>query len=142
MLVLFPVLVAAGEFYRLSLSDQALARATHLAAVAASRNPLVCEFAARNAFAEDSLAAWLFDRDDNGRLGFVSGQGPDGSADEEVRIDIVADNGDASDGVVFDQTLCGASGSIIRVRAVVPVRLPFGLRTIGRERVSWALNQL
>lgn len=141
LLVLLPLAVAAGEFYRLSLSDQALARAAHVAALAAGRDPARCELAARDGFETVDTAIWLFDRDDDGNIGFVSGQGPDGSSGQEVRIDIVADDGDVSNGVVFDQPLCGVAGSMIRVRAVVPVRMPFGLRPIGRERVTWAVNQ-
>lgn len=139
--VLLSLLVAAGEFYRLSLFDQALAQATHEAALAAGRDSGRCELAAQDGFAAVAMAVWLFDRDDDGTIGFVSGQGPDGSMNQEIRIDIAADDGDMSNGVDFDRPLCGAAGSMIRVRTVAPVRMPFTRRMIERERVTWALNQ-
>ena len=141
LLVLLPLAFAAGEFLRISVYDQTLARATHLAAIGAGRDPGACELSARNAFAADDMAAWLFDRNDDGRIGFVSGQGPDGTAEQEVRIDIVADDGDLSNGVVYDQALCGVSGSMIQVRSVIRARMPFGIGHLAREHVSWALNQ-
>lgn len=141
LLVLLPLAVAAGEFLRLSLQDQTLARATHLAARAAGRNPGDCETAARNAFAGDRMAQWLFDRDGNDRIGFVAGAGPDGSPAQEVRIDITADDGDASNGVTFNQRLCGNPGSMVQVRSVISVRMPFLRSRIEREHTSWALNQ-
>lgn len=138
---MLPLLFGVGEFYRLSLSDQALARAAHLAARAAGTDPGNCEQAARAAFEGDSLAGWLFDRDDDGTIGFVSGGGPDGSAGQEVRIDISSDDGDVSNGVDFTGSQCGNPGSWIRVRVVVPVRARFAFRDVLRERVSWAVNQ-
>ena len=141
LLVFFPLIVAAGEFYRLSLYDQALARATHLAARAAGSDPSGCEEAVRNAFQRDSLAIWLFDRDSDGQIGFVFGSGPDGSTDQEVRLDIAADDGDISNGVHFNSPDCGGAGSWIRVRAVVPIRSNLAFRNVMRQRVSWALNQ-
>ena len=141
LLVFLPFVVAASEFYRLSLSDQALARATHLAAMAAGRDPGNCEGAVRNAFQSDSLARWLFDRNDDGRIGFVSGEGPSGGSDEEVRIEVEADDGDLSNGIDFSNPNCGVPGSWIRVRVVVPVRSTVAFRDVMRQRVSWAMNQ-
>ena len=139
--VLIPVTFAAGEFGRVSLCDQALARATHLAALAASRNAGDCQSKAREAFAGDTVALWLFDADDSGRLGFVTGAAPDTSAGQEVRLDIAADDGDVANGVTFDQALCGVAGSWIRVEASVPIRSRFGLGNIVRRHASWSLNQ-
>ena len=141
LLVLLPLLFAVGEFYRLSMHDQALARATHVAARAAGSNPSDCEQAVRAAFESVSLARWFFDQDNDGQIGFVSGNGPDGSADQEVRIDITSDDGDISNGVDFSEPQCGVAGSWIRIRAVVPVRSGFALRNVLRQRESWALNQ-
>ena len=135
LIVLIPVVLAAGEFGRVSLCDQALARATHRAAVAAGRDPSDCETRAREAFEGDALARWLFDTDDNGRIAFGAGDG------QEVRLDIAADNGDLTDGVDFDQPLCGDAGSWIRVQTSVTVRARFGLGDILRREASWALNQ-
>lgn len=141
LLIVLPLAIAVGEFLRLSLQDQTLARATHLAARAAGRDPAGCETAARDAFADDGMALWLFDRDGDGSIGFVHRAGPDGSATQEVRIDITADDGDVSNGIDFDQPVCGNPGSLIRVRSVVSVRLPFLRRSAEREHTSWALNQ-
>ena len=140
LLVMAPLMVAVAEFYRLSLSDQVLARATHVAALAGARDPANCETAVRDAFAGHGLAAWLFDRNDDGRLGFVTGSEPDGSANSEVRIDIASDI-DLSDGVDFAGPLCGTPGSWIRVRSRVGVRVRFGLSNVMRESVGWAVNQ-
>lgn len=141
MLVFFPLLLAVGEFYRLSFIDQALARASHRAATAAGRDPGNCEQAARAAFAGDSVAGWLFDRDNDDRIGFVAGGLPDGTPEQEAGLVIGSDDGDVSNGVVFDQPDCGVAGSWIQVRAVVPVRARFAFREIRRQRMSWAVNQ-
>ncbi|MCY3620821.1 MAG: hypothetical protein OXH68_03810 [Gammaproteobacteria bacterium] len=141
LLVFLPLLFAVGEFYRLSLCDQALARGAHLAARAAGGDPDNCASAARAAFEGDSLAGWLFDRNDDGSIGFVSGAGPDGSSAQEVRIDISSDDGDLSNGVDFADSLCGSEGSWIRVEIVVSVRARFTFQEMPRKQVSWAVNQ-
>ncbi|MCY3596307.1 MAG: hypothetical protein OXG71_02560 [Rhodospirillales bacterium] len=141
LLVVLPLMVAVGEFYRLSLYDQVLARATHVAAAAGGRDPANCETAVRDAFANHAMAAWLFDGNDDGAIGFVSGTDPDGTAASEVRIDIASDV-DLSDGVDFAGALCGTAGSWIRVEARVGVRMPFRFGRIMRQRVGWAVNQL
>ena len=130
LLAILPLFLAVGEFYRLSLCDQALARATHLAALGASRNPGNCQQAARDGFVEHGLARWLFDADGDGAIG-----------NSEVRLDIAADDGDVANGVAFDQSLCGNSGSWIRVTASVSLRAPFGTGTVLRRHESWAANQ-
>ena len=141
LLVFATLLTFVGEFYRLSLVDQALARATQLSAAAAGSDPSQCGDAARRAFAGDQLARWLFDRDGDGGIGFVADAGPDGSGAQEVRLDIAADDGVIATGVDFTSPLCGVAGSWIRVRAVVPVRTKFGTGTILRRYDGWALNQ-
>ena len=140
LLVMAPLMVAVAEFYRLSLCDQVLARATHLAALAGARDPGNCETAVRDAFAGHGLAAWLFDRNGDGTVGFVTGTDPDGSAASEVRIDIASDM-DLSDGVDFTGSLCGTPGSWIRVQSKVEVRVRFGLATVVRQQAAWAVNQ-
>lgn len=139
--VLIPVIVTAAEFGRVSLGDQALARATHRAALAAGQTPADCERQARDAFEDDAVALWLFDADDNGRISFVTGIAPDTAAGQEVRLDISADDGDVANGVTFDQALCGVPGSWIRVQASARVRSLFALGDMVRQRASWALNQ-
>jgi len=141
LMVLIPVVLTAGEFGRVSLCDQALARATHSAAVAAGRNPVDCERRAREAFEGDAIARWLFDADDDGRISFVAGAAPDPETGQEVRLDIAADDGDVANGVAFDQALCGVPGSWIRVQTSVAIRSRFGLGDILRREASWALNQ-
>ena len=141
LLVFATFLTFVGEFYRLSLVDQALARATQLGATAAGSDPDRCADAARRAFAGDRLAQWLLDLDGDGGIGFVVGAGPDGSGGQEVRMDIAADDGVIATGVDFTTPLCGVAGSWIRVRVVVPVRMRFGAGTILRRYDGWALNQ-
>lgn len=140
LIVMLPLVIAVGEFYRLSLSDQIQARATHLAALAGARDPDNCETAVQGAFASHGLAAWFFDSDGDGTIGFVSGTDPSGSAGSEVRIDIASD-ADLSDGVDFAGTLCGPPGSLIRVRSKVQIRAQLGFGRVIREQVGWAVNQ-
>ena len=141
LMVMLPVLFAAGEFGRVSLCDQMLARATYRAAVAAARNA-DCEASARAAFAADRITRWLFDANDDGEIGFVTGAAPDPAAGGEVRLDIAADDDDVSNGVDFNAPEpCGEPGSWIRVETSVPIRTRFGLGTIVRRQASWALNQ-
>lgn len=141
LMVMLPVTFAAGEFGRVSLCDQALARATHRAAVAAGMNADDCENQAREAFAGDAVARWLFDFDDDGAIGFVTGTAPDLDAGREVRLDIVSDDRDVSNGVDLSTPGCGEPGSWIRVEAWVPIRGRFGIGDIVRRHASWALNQ-
>ena len=130
LLVVLPLFFAVGEFYRLSLCDQALARATHIAAMAAGRNAGNCQQAARDGFQEHGLARWLFDQNGDGTVGAG-----------EVALVIAADDGDLANGVEFDQSLCGGDGSWIRVTASVSLRAPFGTGTVLRRHESWATNQ-
>ncbi len=141
LMVMLSVAFAAGEFGRVSLADQVLARATYSAAVAAGRNADDCENQARAAFAGDAVALWLFDLDDDGQIGFVSGAAPDPDAGGEVRLDIAADDAVVFNGVVFGTAGCGDPGSWIRVEASVTIRTRFGTGDIVRRRASWALNQ-
>lgn len=143
LLVLAAVVAGVAEFYRLSLVDQVLARATHDAAAAAGRNPGQCEQAVQSAFAQDQVARWLFDGDDSGAIGFIMGPGapPDGSPLQEVRLEIMADDGTLDNGVDFAIASCGTAGSWIRVRSIVPVRPRFGAGRILWRHESWAVNQ-
>ena len=63
------VLLPVTEFYRLSLFDQALARATHEGARAAAADPASCTSAVIEAFNQDDLTAWLFDLNNDSRIG-------------------------------------------------------------------------
>ena len=138
-----------GEMLRISMYDQALARATHQGARAAAADPTKCETAIVEAFQADRFARWLLDQNNNDRVDIVArpSSWPDASAGEEVQITVVADS-DLFDGVDWEIAgRCGPAGSWIRVRSRVviepgmaPLRLlwPGGLR---RQHQSWARNQ-
>ena len=138
----------AGEFLRLSLIDQTLARATHEAARAAGADPGNCLAAIRTAFEDDAAALWLLDLDADGGIGIVAGTGwPDNSSGAEVQVDIGSD-GNLADGVSWASGGCGATGSWIRVNARIVVEPWFGpFRPVvpggGFRRLhsSWARNQ-
>lgn len=139
-----------GEFYRLSLIDQTLARATHLGARAAGADPGLCQSAVAAAFNADLMALWLLDTNDDGTIGVALMDDlswPDGSPAEEVAITVAVDE-DLFDGGDWATTAgCGTSGSWIELRARIVVQPWFGLlRTlwpdgIRRQRESWARNQ-
>lgn len=139
-----------GEFLRLSLIDQTLARATHEAARAAAADPYNCATAIAGALAADSAASWLLDVDENGTIGIAAGNTgwPDNSSTSEVLIGVSWD-GNLADGVSWTTgTGCGPGGSWMRVRAAIVVRPWFGpVRAawpdggIRREHTSWARNQ-
>ena len=147
-----------GEFYRLSLFDQALAQATHQAARAVARDPANCEQAITDAFHRTGLARALLDLNEDGDVGIVFVDQsdptiwPSGSSTEEVQVTVVADN-DLFDGTDWEITGgCGAAGSWnagnwIEVRSRIVVRPWFGpLRAlwssgIRRHQESWARNQ-
>ena len=141
LLVMLVPLFAAIEFFRLALCDQVLARATHNAARSAGRNPGNCRQAAENVFESDWASLWLFDRDDDGTLGFTSTGAPDGSSTGELSLQITADDGDISNGIDFRTSLCGNGGAWLRVVSTVPVRGSFGGDTVLLRAESWALNQ-
>ena len=147
------LLLPVAEFYRLSMFDQALARATYEGARAAAADPASCGTAVIDAFNNDGLAAWLFDRNDDNRIGMLTlpldpHRWPTGSATEEAHVSVVADE-DLFDGVDWEVTGCGAPGTdgwiLVRSRIVVrplfaPLQAiwPNGFR---RQHESWARNQ-
>ena len=141
LMVMLPVTFAAGEFGRVSLADQILARATHRAAVAAARNADDCLNEARETFNDDAIARWLFDADDDGAIRFATGAAPDPEKGEEVRLVIAADDGDLSNDIDFAVAGCGQAGAWIRAETAVPIRSRFGLGTMTRRYTAWALNQ-
>ena len=152
MMGAFALLAPVGEFYRLSLFDQALARATHEGARAAAADPANCEKAIVDAFHADGLALAMLDLNEDGSIGIVANPvnpygWPNGSSAEEVQVTVVADD-DLFDGVDWNVTGgCGSSGSWIEVRSRIVVRPWFGpLRAlwsngIRRQQESWARNQ-
>lgn len=139
MLLLFLIVLSfAGEFCRISLFDQALARATHLATVAASQERDRCGQAFAEAFADDALARWLLDQDDNGSIEFQIGRvAPPG----EVLVVFSSDDGVVSNAVQFEQgNGCGAPGSWLDVRTFISIRTRFGTSEIPRAARAWAVN--
>ena len=145
------LLIPMSEFLRLSLFDQALARATHQAALAASGDPGNCEARITGVFQPrdgETLIGWLLDAHDDGAVGVaLADDWPDpNDAAREVVVAVGWDdnpnNGlDWADG-------CGRPGAWIRVRSRIVVR-PWFLfaQTLwpdgfSREHVSWARNQL
>ena len=139
-----------GEFFRLSLIDQTLARATHEAARAAAADPRNCATAIAGALAADNAARWLLDLDEDGSIGIAAGNTgwPDNSSTSEILIGVSWD-GDLADGVSWTTgTGCGPNGSWMRVRAAIVVQPWFGPARrawpdggIRREHTSWARNQ-
>ena len=131
----------AGEFFRLSLMDQTLARATHLAARAAGADPADCMAAVTRAFMSDAAARWLLDFDNDGAVAVVAAGG---SGEVEVTVEWDADPADA---VPWTGAGCGGAGDWIRVRARIVVQPWFGpLRAlwqggVTREHESWGRNQ-
>ena len=145
------LLIPVSEFLRLSLFDQTLARATHLAALAASADPENCDASITAAFQPrdgETLIGWLLDLHDDGAVGVTRADNwpdPD-DASREVLVAVGWDD-DPSDGVDWTDG-CGSAGAWIRVRSRVVVRpwspiaqalWPGGF---SREHTSWARNQL
>lgn len=141
-----------GEFLRLSLFDQTLARATHSSARAVAALPVNsgCVAAVSSAFAADGAGSWLFDANGDGSLavGVVAADRWPTDDANEVQVTLSWDD-DPSDGVDWGQAAtgqCGGTGSWLRVRSRVEVRpwfapfraaAPNGL-VLNHE--SWARN--
>ena len=129
--------IPVGELLRISMFDQALAAATHQAARAAAAEPrnaeaVHCRAAIAEAFQDNRLARWLFDRNGDGSVKVVSAAGgwPNGPT-EEVRVDVAADE-DLYDGNDWEVSLgCGEQGSWIRVQSRIVIRP-------GRRRCAWS----
>lgn len=106
MMGFLAVVVPLMEFLRLSLIDQALARATHRAALAVQLNPADCESVIQAAFSNDGLAGWLLDANGDGTLAISiptdrqTANGPLGN--DEVLV--VVDWDDPSDGVCWQSS--------------------------------------
>ncbi|MCZ0941680.1 MAG: hypothetical protein OXJ53_01340 [Gammaproteobacteria bacterium] len=102
MFVALALVTPLAEFLRLSMIDQALARATHNAALAVQGNPANCQAEIESAFEDDLLAGWLLDADDDGSVTIrvpdtrAAADGPLGA--EEVLV--VVDWDDPRDGAV------------------------------------------
>ena len=140
--------VPMAEFMRLSLFDQALARATHQAArAAASPQVVTCQNRVTEVYQGgdgETLIGWLFDANDDGQVDvrFEDGWPAVGG---EVRV---AMSGSANAGGTVGpwswHTGCGPGGSVtvLRTRIVVPGWSLFAQTLwpdgFAREHVSWA----
>ena len=143
-----------GEFLRLSMIDQTLARATHLAARAIATAPTSagCHALASTAISADRAAAWLLDNNDDGTIVFdvATATGWPAAVDgTEVQLAVSWDQ-DPADGIDYSDTVgtgCGDTGSWLRVRSRIAVQPWYGLfRTwISAEGIvllheSWGRN--
>lgn len=151
-LIALTLFAVVGEFLRVSLYDQTLARATHLSAQAVARLPVSsgCAAAVTNAFANDGTARWLFDENNDGTVsvGFTTADGWPASDANEVQVSISWD-GNPSDGVDWSEAVagqCGDTGSWLRVRSRLAVRpwfAPFRAAApngVVLNHESWARN--
>ena len=152
MLIALFLFALIGEFLRVSLYDQILARATHLSARAVAVLPVSsgCAAAVSEAFTNDGTARWLFDEDGDGSVsvGVSVATGWPAAGSNEVQVAISWDD-DPSDGVDWSEAVagqCGGNGSWLRVRSRVAVRPWFApFRAVAPDGVvlsheSWARN--
>lgn len=148
-LMLFAVV---GEFLRISLYDQILARATHLSAQAVARLPVAtgCAAAVSSVFANDGVSRWLFDENGDGTVavGFTTADGWPANDANEVQVAISWDD-DPANGVDWGEAVagqCGDTGSWLRLRSRVAVRPWFALfraaapNGVVLNHESWARN--
>ena len=141
------LLVPLAEFLRMSLFDQALARATQQAArVAASVPASQCLARVSAVFqprAGETLVGWLLDTNGDGRVDVRDGAGwPAAGVEVQVASSGVPDMGAAVG--PWSWGACGSGGSltVLRARMVVPYWSGFTRTVLGnglpREHVSWA----
>lgn len=142
-----------GEFLRISMIDQALARATSVAARAVAATPAAnaCRAAASDAIRRDAASNWALDSDNDGTIAthIEAATGwPDPSNAGEVLMVITWDD-DPAGGVDWSDaagTGCGGTDSWLRLRtriAVQPWFGPFRAATpngIVLRHESWAKN--
>lgn len=142
-----------GEFLRLSLIDQQLARVTHLGAraVAGLRVSAGCEAEIRRVFTGDNIAAWLLDANNDNLLDVVvrtAAGWPDRTLGGDVRVNISWDD-DPVDGLNWGDAIlggCGRTGTWLRIRSQTTVRPWYGpfraLAPAGLflQHESWGAN--
>ena len=140
LLVAMILFSLAGEILRLSMINQTLARATHLAAraVATAETNIGCHVRASNAVSND-YAAGLLDSNDDGTVAVQVETAATTSAPvagTEVQLAISWDQNPV-DGIDFSDAVgsgCGDTGSWLRIRSRIAVRPWFGLFRV------WAAN--
>ena len=154
LMIALTLFAFAGEVLRISMIDQTLARATHLAAraIATAPSSAGCHALANTAISADRASAWLLDSDDDGTIVFdvATATGWPVAVDgTEVQLTVSWDQNPA-DGIDYSDTVgsgCGDTGSWLRVRSRIAVRPWYGLfRTwIAAEGIvlrheSWGRN--
>lgn len=153
LIVALSVFAIAGEWLRISLFDQTLARVTHESARAVARladdDITRCHAEVMNAVQGDAWASWLFDTDglDGVDVSFDDTTGwPDVDDEMQVGISWDVDPADGVDDWVTSRAGCGGDGSWLRVRSqvvVVPWFGPFrAIRPDGFQvrHESWGRN--
>lgn len=155
LFVAMTVFAFIGEFLRISMIDQALARATHMAsrAVATATTSVGCHAVATDAINEDLGSNWALDSNNDGIIEFhveTTDGWPDPTNAGEVLIAISWDTDPADAGGVdwSDATGsgCGGTDSWLRVRTRIAVRpwfAPFRAAVPGGivlRHESWGRN--
>ena len=133
LFVAMAIFAFIGEFLRISMIDQALARATHVAAraVATATTSIGCHAVATAAINEDLPSNWALDSNNDGTIEFhveTADGWPDPANAGEVLIAISwdADPADAVDWSDATGTGCGGTDSWLRLRTRIAVRPWFG----------------
>ena len=153
LLIAMSLFALLGEFLRISMIDQTLARATHLAtrAAATSPNNNGCQAAASRAITNDYASRWLLDSNDDGTISFHVATSATSTplANAEVQL-IMSWDQDPADGIDYSDTVangCGDTGSWLRVQSRIAVLPWYGLfRTwtgtdgIVLRHESWGRN--
>lgn len=143
----------AGEFFRLSMIDQTLARVTHRSAQAIARLPdgnAQCRETIERVFDRDVGARWLFDRNGDDTVNIVLSFGstwPAVTLSDEIGVAISWDNDPNASVDWSDATAgsCGGDGSWLRLRSRFAVQPWFGpvrpfWGTMFRQHESWGRN--
>ena len=142
-----------GEFLRISLIDQALARGTHVAAraVSTATTSIGCHAVATDAMQQDQGSNWALDTNNDGTIDFhveTTDGWPDPTNVGEVLMTISWDN-DPAGGVDWSDatgTACGDTDSWLRLRTRIAVRpwfAPFRAAVPGGivlRHESWGRN--
>ena len=143
----------AGEFFRISMIDQTLARVTHQSAEAIAGLPdgdVECEDTVQRVFDRDVGARWLFDRNGDDTVNIIFSFGtawPAVTLSDEIGVAISWDDDPEADVDWSDATTgsCGGDGSWLRLRSQLAIQPWFGpIRPLWgamyRQHESWGRN--
>ena len=143
----------AGEFFRISMIDQTLARVTHQSAEAVSGLPdgdVECENTIQRVFDRDVGARWLFDRNGDDTVNIVFSFGttwPAVTLSDEIGVAISWDDDPQTSVDWSDATTgsCGGDGSWLRLRSRFAIQPWFGpvrpfWGAMYRQHESWGRN--